>query len=168
MESTTIEINRTKEELKRYSIFSAIERRPFRRAMEYVGPILGVILIGLFFILPDVIFLLLGVFLTVYPFMLRRMVTKSSNSSYDKNNLKDYKINITFNKDSFSTTSSDTTQDIKYSDIFRVYIREKDMIIYVSKFSGLYINRESYSDEVINIIISLLKTAVSDKLKTFK
>lgn len=168
MESTKIVINRTKEDLKRYNIFSAIERRPVRKIMEYLGPILGVIFLVLFVIFFDVIFLLIGLFLGFYPFMLRRMITKSSNSSYDVNNLKDYEINIEFTEDSFSTSSGDSNQVIQYSDLFLVYVREKDLIIYVSKFSGLYINRESYSEDVTKKIISLIETVIPDKIKTFK
>jgi len=168
MENNSIVINRTKEELRRYSVFSAIERRPLRKLMEYLGPLLGVALIVFFVIYSDILFLIMGLFLGFYPFMLRRMIKKSSDLSFDKNNLNNFEITISFNKDSFSTLSGDASQEIKYDDLFRIYSREKDMIIYISKFSGLYINKESYSEEVVSTIMSLIETAVPDKIKTFK
>ena len=145
MENPTITIKRTKEELRTYNIFSAIERRPFRRVMEYVGPLMGVGSAVIFVIFSDPVFLILGLFLGFYSFMMRRTIKKSSDQSYDTNNLGDIEITMTFSKDSFLTSFGEESKDIEYESLFRVYIRENDMIIYVSKFSGLYINKKSNS-----------------------
>lgn len=168
MENQTIKINRTKEELRIYNVFSAIERRPLRRAMEYIGPVLGVILVVLFVIFKDIILLIVGLFFGLYPFMMRRTIRRSSDLSFDANNLKDYEINITFSKDYFSTSTSDAVQKILYNDLFRVYFRENDIVLYVSKFSGLYINKLTLTDEEVANISSFLQNAIPDKIKTFK
>ena len=168
MENQSIIIKRTKDELRRYNVFSTIERRPLRKAMEYIGPITGLIFIILFLLFSNIVFLVIGLFFALYPLMLRRMIMKFSDLSYDSNSLSRFEIDIAFNETGFSTSSGDLTKDIQYDDLFLIYIREKDMIIYITKFSGLYINKDSYSEEVISNIVSLIKNAVPDKIKTFK
>jgi len=167
MENLTITFKRTKEELRTYSIFSAIDRKPFRKRMEYIGPIMGIVFFVLAIIFFNPIFLILGIFLSLFSYMMRRTVKKSSDLIYDKQNLGDIEITMTFNEDGFLTSFGGESRDITYDSLSSVYIRNKDIIIYVSKYSGLYINKESQNEETISQITQLLTTAIPDKIKTF-
>jgi|LGOV01.1.fsa_nt_gb hypothetical protein len=168
MDNPTIKIKRTKEELRTYNIFSSILRRPIRRLLEYIGPVMGVVFIVLFFTSNSVIFILIGLFLGAYPYMLRRTVKRYSDISYDSNNQGDNEITLTFSKYSFTSSIGETIQDIGYNSLYCIYQREKDMIIYLTQFSGIYISKASYSEEVIQRINSLIETAIPDKIITFK
>lgn len=165
MDHPTIIIKRTKEDLRRYNLFTSIGRKPMRKYVQYFGPVIGIVMMVLFFLYDDSAYLAFGVFFIVYPFFTRYTIIKSSDISYRANNLEEFSLSITFTKDSFQTVTEEEPQVIKYSDIYRIYNRKTDLYIYINRLSGLYINKLAYDEETISQIITLLMEAIPTKIK---
>lgn len=165
MEQTTITIKRTKEDLRRYNLFTSIGRKPMRKYLQYFGPIIGVIMMILFFLYNDSAYLAFGVFFIIYPFFTRYTIIKSSDISYRANDLEEFSLRITFNETSFQTITEDDPQIILYSDIYKIYDRKSDLYIYINRLSGLYINKLAYDEKTINQILKLVKVAIPNKIK---
>ena len=164
MDNPKIIIKRTKEELRRYNLFSSIDRSPFRKTLQFLAPVLGVVqLVIYFFWIPSLANLIIGAFLIVYPFIIRRSIKKASDQNYDSNNLEDYEVTITFNGDNFISETDTICQKVMYSEIYKIYIRRTDIILFLNRESGLFLSRDAYSEETINTIISILKDSVPDK-----
>lgn len=165
MENPTIIIKRTKEELRTYNLFSAIIRRPFRRTLQFIIPALGLLQISIYiFWVRSPLNLAIGAFLIIYPFLTRYQILRASDQSYERNNLQDYEINITFNEDNFTTENELLCQKLMFDEMYQVYVRKEDIILYVSKNSGLYISRASYDEKVINQILTILENAIPEKI----
>jgi len=164
MDNPRIVIKRTKEELRRYNIFSAIDNKPFRRILQFAGPALGLVELGIYiFWIPNIVNLIVGAFLMFYPFIIRRSVIKASDQNYDANNMQDYEIIVTFNEDNFISETDIVCQKIMYSEIFKIYNRKEDIILYLNKYSGLFLSKSAYSEDTIAKIIELLQQAIPEK-----
>ena len=164
MDNPRIVIKRTKEELRRYNIFSAIDRRPLRKILQYVGPLFGLVQVGIYiFWVPNLLNLVIGAFLALYPFIIRFSVIRASDQNFDRNNLQDYEVIVTFNEDNFISETDIVCQKIMYSEIFRVFNRKDEVILYLNRYSGLYISKAAYDEHTMNRILELLKQSIPEK-----
>lgn len=164
MDNPIIKIRRTKEELRKYNVFSAIEMRPIRRMFQYAGPILGIMqLVIYYFWVQSTANLLIGAFLAIYPFLTRYSIIRASDQSYDRNNLGDYELTVSFNEDSFISETDVVCQKFMYRDVYKVYNRKDDLIVFLDKYSGLYISKKPYEKETIDNIVKLLIDAIPEK-----
>ncbi|AIO18154.1 hypothetical protein KQ51_00252 [Candidatus Izimaplasma bacterium HR1] len=164
MDNPRITIKRTKEELRRYNIFSAIERRPLRRILQYLGPLLGLVQVGIYiFWVPNTLNLVIGAFLALYPFVIRYSVIRASDKNFDRNNLQDYEVYVTFNEDNFISETDVVCQKIMYSEIFKVYNRKEDIILFLNRYSGLYISKSAYDEHIVTRIIELIQQSIPEK-----
>jgi hypothetical protein len=164
MDNPKIIIRRTKEELRRYNVFSAIDRRPMRKILQFAGPALGLLQLGIYFFwVPNTVNLFIGAFLAIYPFIIRYSVIRASDRNYDANNLEDYEVTVTFNEDNFISETDVVCQKIMYSEIFRVFDRKEDIILYLNRYSGLYISKLAYDEHTVDNILSILKRIVPEK-----
>ncbi len=164
MDNPKIIIKRTKEELRRYNIFSAIDRRPLRKILQYAGPLLGLGQVGIYFFwVPNPVNLLIGAFLALYPFIIRYSVIRASDQSFVQNNLEDYEVAVTFNEDNFISETEFVCQKIMYSEIFRVFNRKSDIILYLDRYSGLFISKLAYDKETIDRITHILLEKIPEK-----
>ncbi len=164
MDNPKILIKRSKEELRRYNLFSAIEQRPIRRILNFAGPFLGLLQFAIYILwVPNPINLLIGVFLTLYPFIIRFSVIRASDRAFEQGKLQDYEVYITFNEDNFISETDVVCQKIMYPEVYKVFNRRDDLIIYIGKYSGLYISKASYSEDTVTRIIDILKKAIPEK-----
>lgn len=164
MDNPKIRIQRTKEELRRYNLFSAIERRPLRKILKYLGPLLGLAQLAIYFFwVQNPANLMIGALLAFYPLITRYSVIRASDQAFERNNLQDYEIFITFNEDNFISETDIVCQKIMYSEVFRVFNRKNDIILYLDKYSGLYISKEPYDEQTINQILDIIRNAIPEK-----
>lgn len=164
MDNPKILIKRTKEDLRRYNIFSAIDRRPLRKILNYAGPMLGLVQVGIYiFWVPSPVNLIIGAFLALYPLIIRFSVIRASDQSFEHNNLQDYEVYVTFNEDNFISETDIVCQKIMYDEVYRVFNRKDDIILYLNKYSGLFISKKAYDEETIKRIIKVLYNAIPDK-----
>jgi hypothetical protein len=164
MDNPRIIIKRTKEELRRYNVFSAIDRRPLRKILQYLGPALGLVQVGIYFFwVQNAVNLMIGAFLALYPFIIRYSVIRASDQSFERNNLQDYEVIVTFNDDNFISETDIVCQKIMYSEIYKVFNRKEDIILYLNRHSGLFISKNAYDEATVKKILETLHKAVPEK-----
>ena len=169
MEYPTIIIQRTKEDLRKYKIFSSIKRKSFRRIVYYMSPVFGVPLLILFlFYYRAFLFFIVGTFLIVYPLMIRFSISKLSDSSYEVNKIGEQKIKVSFLKDSFTLSIQDKSNEFAYSLLKDIYNTEDEIVLFLQGQGGLYISKHKYEDEVIDQIITVLQSAAAEKFVKVK
>ncbi len=166
MEYPSIRIKRTKEELQKYNMFSNIYRSKFRTIVFFTTPFFGLAQVFIyFFVSPSFLLLLLALFLISYPFMMLRAIKKSSDVSYESNNLADYEIKLTFKEDHILTEQGSDSSELRYIDFYSVYNRKQEIIIYITKQSGLYLSKSAYDEETVANILAVLHEKVPGLFK---